>query len=68
MLLSCWLRMYIYALHQIIRIIPCPFPTFIHIFMHIGSPKGITLLEFETVGEEDQQPIALEGEEQVPED
>jgi len=23
--------------------------------MHIGSPEGITLLEFEAVGEEDQQ-------------
>ena len=40
--------------------------------MHIGSPKGITLLEFEVVEEEDQQeaqqPIAPEGEEQVLED
>ena len=38
--------------------------------MHIGSPEGITLLEFKAVEEEDQpnaqQPIALEGEEQVP--
>ena len=40
--------------------------------MHIGSPEGITLLEFEAVEEEDQQeaqqPIALEGEEQVLKD
>ena len=40
--------------------------------MHIGSPEGITLLEFKAVEEEDQpnaqQPIALEGEEQVLED
>ena len=49
------LRMYIYALHHIIHINPCAFPVFIYIFMHIGSPEGITLLEFEAVGEEDQQ-------------
>jgi len=40
--------------------------------MHVGSQEGITLLEFEAVEEEDQQeaqqPIALEGEEQVLED
>ena len=40
--------------------------------MHIGSPKGITPLEFEVVEEEDQQeaqqPIAPKGEEQVPKD
>ena len=64
--------MYIYALHHIIRIIPCAFPIFIHIFMHIGSPEGITLLEFEAVGEEDQQETQQqevpEGEEQVQEE
>ena len=37
--------------------------------MHIGSPEGITLLEFEAVDQEDQeapQQGALEGEEQAP--
>jgi len=45
----------IYALHHIIHIIPWAFPIFIHIFMHIGSPEGITLLEFEAMAKEDQQ-------------
>ena len=40
--------------------------------MHIGLSEGIMLLEFEAVEEEDQQeaqqPIAPEGEEQVPKD
>ena len=40
--------------------------------MHMGSPEGITLLQYEAVEEEEQQeaqqPIALEGEEQVPKD
>ena len=39
--------------------------------MHIGSPEGITLLEFEAVEEEDQeapQQVALESEEQAPEE
>ena len=40
--------------------------------MHIGSPKGITLLEFEAVGEEDQQETQQqevpEGERQVQEE
>ena len=38
--------------------------------MHIGSPEGITLLEFEAEEEENQetpQPTAPEGEEQAPE-
>ena len=48
-------NVYIYELHHIIHIIPCAFPVFIYIFMHIGSPEGITLLEFEAMGEEDQQ-------------
>ena len=37
--------------------------------MHIGSPDGITLLEFEAIEEEDQealQQVALESEEQAP--
>ena len=39
--------------------------------MHIGSPEGITLLEFEVVDQEDQeapQQGALEGEDQVLEE
>ena len=41
------------------------------VLMHIGSSEGITLLEFEEEPEEQQeapQAIALEGEEQTPED
>ena len=42
------------------------------IFMHIGSTEEITLLEFDEVGEGDQQEnpqaIAPEGEEQTPEE
>ena len=45
---------YMHALHPIIHVIPCAFSVFIYIFMHIGSLEGITLLEFEAVGEEDQ--------------
>ena len=44
-----------HALHPIIHVIPYAFSIFIYIFMHIGSLEGITLLEFEAVGEEDQQ-------------
>jgi len=33
---------------------------FIHVFMHIGSPEGVTLLELETVGEE-VPPVVQEG-------
>ena len=39
--------------------------------MHIGSPEGITLLEFEAVDQEDQegpQQGAPEGEQQAPEE
>ena len=39
--------------------------------MHIGSPEGITLLEFEAMDQEDQeapQQGAPEGEEHVPEE
>ena len=39
--------------------------------MHIGSPEGITLLEFEAVEEEDQeapQQVALESEEHALEE
>ena len=46
---------YMHALHPTIHVIPCAFFVCIYIFMHIGSPKGITLLEFEAMGEEDQQ-------------
>ena len=44
-----------HALHPIILVIPCAFSVFIYIFMHIGSLEWITLLEFEAIGEEDQQ-------------
>jgi len=61
---------YIYALHHIIHIITYAFFVPYCMLMHIGSPEGIMLLEFEAMEEEDQpnaqQPIALEGEEQVP--
>ena len=63
---------YIYALHHIIHIITYAFFVPYCVLMHIGSLEGITLLEFEAVEEEDQQeaqqPIAPEGEEQVPKD
>jgi len=40
--------------------------------VHIGSPEGITLLEFEAMGEEDQQKTqqqeVLEGKEHVQEE
>ena len=51
------LRMYIYALHHIIHIIPCAFYMFIYVLMHIGSIEGVTLLEFELEGEETPQEI-----------
>ena len=41
------------------------------VLMHIGSPEGITLLEFDAVDQEDQeapQQGALEGEEQALEE
>ena len=38
-----------------LHFIPCVFSVFIYIFMHIGSPERIILLEFEAMGEEDQQ-------------
>ena len=60
------------ALHPIIHVIPCAFCVFIYIFMHIGSPEEITLLEFEAMGEEDQQETQQqevpEGEGQVQEE
>ena len=37
--------------------------------IHIGSPEGVTLLEFKEEAEENQetpQPVAPEGEEQAP--
>ena len=43
---------------------------FIHVFMHIGSPEGVALLELELVGEEnplENQQEAPEGEVQVQE-
>ena len=62
---------YIYALHHIIHITTYAFFVSYCVLMHIGSPEGITLLEFEAM-EEDQQeaqhPIVPEGEEQVPKD
>ena len=54
-----------------LQFIPCAFAIFIYTFIHIGSPEGITLLEFEAVEEEDQeapQQVALESEEQAPEE
>ena len=39
--------------------------------IHIGSPKGVTLLEFKEEAEENQetpQPVALEGEEPATEE
>jgi hypothetical protein len=38
-----------------LHFIPCAFPIFINVLIHIGSPEGVTLLEFEAMGEEDQQ-------------
>ena len=40
------------------------------VLMHIGSPEGITLLEFEAEEENQEAPqqIALESEEQAPEE
>ena len=52
-----WVRdvyIYIYALHHIIHIITYAFFVSYCVLMYIGSPEGITLLEFEAVGEEDQ--------------
>ena len=64
--------MYMHFVVPYLHFIPCAFSVFIYIFMHIGSPKGITLLEFEAMGEEDQQETqqqeVLEGEEQVQEE
>ena len=63
---------YMHPLHPIIHVIPCAFSVFIYIFMHIGSPDGITLLEFAAVGKEDQQETQQqevpEGEGQVQEE
>ena len=59
--------MYMHLVIPYLHFIPCAFAMFIYTFIHIGSPEGITLLEFEAVEEEDQQeaqqPIAPEGEE-----
>ena len=64
--------MYMHVVIPYLHFIPCAFSIFIYIFMHIGSPKGITLLEFEAVGEEDQQETQQqevpEGEEQAHEE
>ena len=57
---------YVYALYHIIHITTYAFLYLIFALMHIGSPKGITLLEFEAVDQEDQeapQQGGLEGEE-----
>ena len=71
-MLVIYICIYIYALHHIIHIITYAFFVSYCVLMHIGSPEGITLLEFEVVEEwdqqETQQPIAPEGEEQVSED
>ena len=64
--------MHMHVVLPYLHFIPCAFAIFIYTFIHIGSPEGITLLEFEAVGEEDQQESqpheVLEGEEQVLED
>ena len=52
------LRMYIFALHHIIHIIPCAFYIFIYVLMHIGSTEEVTLLVFELEGEETLQEIS----------
>ena len=47
--------MYMHFVVPYLHFIPCVFSVFIYIFMHIGSPEGMTPLKFEAVGEEDQQ-------------
>jgi hypothetical protein len=34
------------------QFIPYALPIFIHVCTHTGSPEGVTLLEFEAIGEE----------------
>ena len=60
-------------MHHIISSIslPCILVSYFAL-MHIGSPEGITLLEFEAEEEEENQEapqqVALEGEELAPEE
>jgi hypothetical protein len=47
------------------HLFPHAFLIFSYVLMHIGSPEGVTLLEFKVVGEdqqETQQQEGLEGE------
>jgi hypothetical protein len=47
--------MFMHFIISYLHFIPCAFPIFIYMLIHIGSPEGVTLLEFKAVGEEDQQ-------------
>jgi hypothetical protein len=62
-------------MHYIIsylHFIPCAFSIFIYVLIHIGSAKGVTLLEFELEGQETPQEIPQQevpkGEGQVQEE
>jgi hypothetical protein len=46
--------MFMHFIIPYLHFIPRAFSIFIYVLMHIGSPKGVTLLEFEAEGEEDQ--------------
>ena len=47
--------MYMHFVIPYLHFNPCAFAIFIYTFIHIGSLEGIMLLEFEAMGEEDQQ-------------
>jgi hypothetical protein len=46
---------YMHFIISYLHFMPCAFPIFIYALKHIGSPEGVTLLEFEVVGEMDQR-------------
>jgi hypothetical protein len=47
--------MYMHFIISNLHFIPSAFSIFIFVLIHIGSLEGVTLLEFEAMGEEDQQ-------------
>jgi hypothetical protein len=44
--------MYMHYIISYLHYIPCAFSIFIYVLIHIGSAKGVTLLEFELEGQE----------------
>jgi hypothetical protein len=51
------MSMYMHCVTSYLHLIPCAFPIFISVLIHIGSAKGVTLLEFELERKETPQEI-----------